>query len=225
MTAKVQGSSVAAVQTQKTQQTAQAEKAAPKAELAAQQKNLDGFVPGRKDDFRHVPGPGPIDIGGLLGKEKPTLEWGDRFNAANLSSELSSKTNALRLAFGEKSETVTREKDGTYRGPEGQPLVQVELDDGNTAYVDPNTNEYYLTNEEPNLFGQVQTLPASPLPEGSQFSNSHFSDSDVKELTQIADTGSPFGHKLPQFPELPPKFPKLPDFEPIPLLNKGPIQG
>ncbi|HZN93705.1 MAG TPA: hypothetical protein VFB81_13430 [Myxococcales bacterium] len=186
MTMKVQGSSVPAVQSQQTQQ------AASRPQPPAQN---GGVVPGGKDDFIQR----PIDIGGLLGKERPTLNWGDRMNAAGLHSSLSSPVNDLRLALGEKTETITRNPDGSYRGPEGQPLVQVKLDDGNTAYVDPNTNKYYLTNEGPNFLGQVATLPAADLPKGSQFSNSHFSGADAKELTQIAKSHNPFGSiKIPR---------------------------
>lgn len=222
MTMKVQGSSVPAAQTKQTAQTAKAQQASQPGQPA----QTNGAVPGGKDEFVR---PGPIDIGGLLGKEKPTLDWGDRFNAAGLSKELSSPTNDLRLALGEKSETITRGSDGTYRGPEGQPLVPVKLDDGNTAYVDPNTNKYYLTDEQPDLFGRVNALPARDLPPGSQFSNSHFSNADVKELTRIAKDGSVFPNWPPQLPhklpEIPRDFPRLPDFKPIPLADKGVING
>jgi len=177
MTMKVQGSSVPAVQSQQTQQA------------ASKPAQDNSPVPGLKDTFTK----GPIDLGALLGRERPTLNWGDRVNAAGLHRELSSPVNDLRLALGKKTETITRDPDGTYRGPEGQPVIQVKLDDGNTAYVDPNTNKMYLTNENPNFLGQVATLPAVDLPKGSQFSNSHFSDADAKELTKIARSHNPFG--------------------------------
>jgi hypothetical protein len=224
MAMKVQGSSVPAVQSQQTQQTAQTAQAA-KAQQA--EPRAQAQVPGARDEFvRHI----PVDPGQLLGRERTTLDFGDRVNAANLSQELSSPTNALRLAFGEQSETIRRDKDGTYRGPEGQPLVEVKLEDGNTAFVDPNTNQFYLSDGQPGLFGTVQALPAQDLPPGSRFSNSHFSDADVKELSRIAKDGSVFGPRWPpqlprELPELPRDFPRLPDFKPIPLANKGVIQG
>ncbi|HEY8208969.1 MAG TPA: hypothetical protein VIG99_15870 [Myxococcaceae bacterium] len=186
MAVKVQGSAVPTVQTQQAQQTRQA----PQAQVVSPRDAASGLATGQRDSFE---GRLPPDLGGILKKPQVTLGFGDRMNAVGLSDALSSPTNDLRLAFGKKSETITRDPNGTYRGPEGQPLVPVKLKDGNTAYVDPNTNKYYLTDEQPGKNGTVHALPARDLPKGSQFSNSHFSDADVKELGKIANGGSPFG--------------------------------
>ncbi|HVE82118.1 MAG TPA: hypothetical protein VND93_04700 [Myxococcales bacterium] len=62
----------------------------------------------------------------------------------------------------------------------------------------------------------MHTLPASDLPKGSQFSNSYFSDADVKQLGDCARSGSPFGtiewpvpHPIP-FPHGPVEVPQGP---------------
>jgi len=221
MAMKVQGSSVPAVQSQQAQSTQQTQLG-----QQAQSALRSGEMPGGKDVFTTTTQP-PPDLRRLLGSEKPTLSFGDRFNAMGLKEALSSPLNALRLAVGEKSETITRDLDGTYRGPEGQPLVQVKLADGNTAYVDPNTNKYYLTDEKPDVFGQVRTLPAADLPKGAQFSNSHFSDADVKELTRIANGGSPFGPDWRPRLDLPLHRPDRPGldnlWDAIPVPNRDPI--
>jgi len=223
MAIKVQGSSVPAVQSEQAQSTQQT----PFSQQA-QSAQRNSVVPYGKDVFiTQAPQP-PPDLRRLIGPEKPTLNFGDRFNAMGLKEALSSPLNALRLAVGEKSETITRDLNGTYRGPEGQPLVQVKLADGNTAYVDPNTNKYYLTDEKPDAFGQVRTLPAANLPEGAQFSNSHFSDADVKELTRIANGGSPFppdwGRPPRDIPFHRPDRPGLDNlWDAIPVPNRDPI--
>lgn len=193
MAIKVQGSAVPTVQAPQAQQTRQ---------VVSPRDPASGLPTGTRDEFVHL----PPDLGGILRpKDKVTLSFGDRVNATGLSGALSSPFNDLRLAFGKKSETITRDANGVYRGPEGQPLVQVRLKDGNYAYVDPNTNKYYLTNERPGRDGTVHALPARDLPQGSQFSNSYFGDADVKELTRLANGGSIFPPiKWPVDPVWPP---------------------
>jgi hypothetical protein len=139
-----------------------------------------------------------------LGRPGETMDFGDRKNAADLKDTLSSPLNQVRVQLGEKDETITRGKDGSYTGPNGEPLAQVKLNDGTTAYVDPNTNQYYLTDDSPNLLGRVQATGPYPLPADAQFSNSHFSEADVKGIQRHAASGSVFdfpSHKFP-FPPI-----------------------
>jgi len=189
MAVKVQGSTVPTIQAQQFQQDHS---------IVSPRDPASGLPTGKRvqDEF----------VGGILQpKDKVSLTFGDRVNASGLSKALSSPLNDLRLAFGKKTETITRDANGTYRGPEGQPLVPVKLEDGKTAYVDPNTNQHYLTDEQPDCHGIVHALPARDLPEGSQFSNSYFGDADVKELTRIANGGS-----IINFPPPPPiKWPPV----------------
>ncbi|HYV44541.1 MAG TPA: hypothetical protein VFA20_06740 [Myxococcaceae bacterium] len=204
MAVKVQGSAVPTVQTQQLQQDHQ---------IVSPRDPASGLPTGKRvrDEFVHL----PPDLGGVLQpKGKVSLSFGDRVNASGLSKALSSPINDLRLAFGKKTETITRDANGTYRGPEGQPLVPVKLDNGKTAYVDPNTNKYYLTDEQPDCHGRVHALPAQDLPKGSRFSNSYFGDADVKELTRIANGGS-----IINFPPPPPI--KWPPVRPDPILMAG----
>lgn len=152
-------------------------------------------------------------IGPIGGGEKPTLGLGDRFNAGRLHQTLSNPwKNWMTLnSPNVPNATVTRGADGVVRGPEGQPLVQVKLDDGNTAYVDPNTNKYYLgTGSE--FFGRIQTKGPLDLPPGSRFSNSHFSDADARQLSR--DASNHFG-RLPPWIGRPP-MPPLPFPRPLP---------
>ncbi|MBI3181755.1 MAG: hypothetical protein HYZ28_06395 [Myxococcales bacterium] len=125
-----------------------------------------------------------------------TLKWSDRLTARRLSDVLSRKSplmDTMRMALG-KDVKLTTGKDGVVRGPEGEPLVKVQLKNGKTAYVDPNTNQYYLAPALPRgwfpLGGSGQTIQAKgpfTLPPEAQFSNSHFSDADVKTLTRDAN--------------------------------------
>lgn len=191
------------------------------------------------------PGPGGGDIGRILqqlmqliqqllggigpigGGEQPTLSLGDRFTAGRLHQTLS---NPLRNWMtlnnpNVPNATVTRGADGVVRGPEGQPLVQVQLDDGNTAYVDPNTNKYYLgTGSE--FFGRIQTKGPLELPPGARFSNSHFSDADAKQLTR--DAANHFGHLPPWIGRPPLPFPRPLPVEPQPFprfpVDKLPVE-
>lgn len=120
--------------------------------------------------------------------EKPTLNLGDRLNATRLPGalqrSLSGIVGALRLANAPDA-TLRRGKDGSMVGPEGQPLVAVQLKDGKTAYVDPNTNQYYVDENKIAYFRQPDSIRVKgpmDLPKDVQFSNSHFSDADCRQL-------------------------------------------
>lgn len=205
----------APAQTPKTTET-QTEKAQGAAPSTASAEKSAGSLQDRlqKDGFEGIVKGGCFPpIGGRPGE---TLDLGDRMNATGLTEQLSSPFNQVRVQLGEKDETITRGKDGSYKGPNGEPVAQVRLDDGTTAYVDPNTNQYYLTDETPNLFGQVQATGPHQLPEGAEFSNSHFSDADVKAVQRHAASGSPFDHK--PFP-----WPPIDRFPPIKELPRLPI--
>jgi hypothetical protein len=156
-----------------------------------------------------------------IGRPGETMTFGDRQNAAGLQDALSSPINRIRVAMGEKDETITRNKDGSYSGPNGEPLAEVKLNDGTTAYVDPNTNKYYLTDDKVNPFtGEVQATGPYDLPKGSEFSNSHFSEADVKAVQRHAASGSVFDFpKFPFPPKDPIELPKLPpiDFPKLPI--------
>jgi hypothetical protein len=202
---------------------AQTQKAAETSPTSA---NAAGDQAGALRDRLHGDGFEGIVKGGCLppfgGRPGETLSFGDRKNAADLKETLSSPINQLRVQMGEKDETITRNPDGTYSGPNGEPLAQVKLNDGTTAYVDPNTNKYYLTDEKVNPFtGQVQATGPYDLPADAQFSNSHFSEADVKGIQRHAATGSPFDVKpWPPFEPRPIPFPGLP-IEPKPLPFPG----
>jgi len=108
-----------------------------------------------------------------------------------------------------------------WQGPEGQPLAKVKLEDGTTAYVDPNTNKYYLTDEQ-DFFGQVHAAGPLDLPEGAQFSNSYFSDADVRSIEKDAKGGS----WLPQPGPIPFPLPRpFPPIDPMPLPRPIPFDG
>ena len=118
--------------------------------------------------------------------EKPTLSISDKFNAMTLGRELSTPAVRFREAATRQTSTVTFGPNGP-RGPEGQPLVTVRRGK-DTLYVDPNTNQYYVAQPtlRDRLTGQCTCKGPMPLPEGAQFSNSHFSDADCRELTRWA---------------------------------------
>ncbi len=129
-----------------------------------------------------------------------TLNLGDRLNATRLDDALSGPLVRMREALAKAgTATVRRGLDGQVRGPEGQPLATVRTKDGRTLYVDPNTNQYYVA--QPRPFGLKSQLGSETvrgpyeLPKDAQFSNSHFSDADVRELTRLARGGSVFEHK------------------------------
>ena len=123
------------------------------------------------------------------GKPRPgevTLSKKDRANAKDLYP-------ALSRANPKGGEAVTlKAKDGVVRGPEGQPLVRVSLGANKTAYVDPNTNKYYLAGRQP----VFRLMPGAPmpiftrgpfdLPAKAKFSDAKFSVADVQALTKLA---------------------------------------
>jgi hypothetical protein len=126
---------------------------------------------------------------------KVTLSLTDRFTAARLPAalqkDLSGLSGMMQLRTAPDA-TLHRAKDGSMVGPEGQPLVPVKLEGGKTAYVDPNTNQYYV--DEGKLAslrmpGSVRVKGPMPLPEGAEFSNSHFSTADCRELARTARDG------------------------------------
>jgi len=214
MTMKVQGSSAAAVQTTQNTQSAQSSQSSQPS-TSARTSEAPGSARARPDDLSRLPRP---DFDKHLGWKPAGLDWGDRFTAADLHKSLSNPLNDRLLQAGQKSETITRDQNGIYRGPNGQPLVPVRLDDGNTAYVDPNTNRYYLTNEQPGKDGSVRALPAIDLPKDAQFSNRYFNDQDARDLTQIAQDHSIFPHRpqpLP-WPDRPAPSPFPPSVRPQP---------
>ena len=117
-----------------------------------------------------------------------TLNKKDRANAKDLAQQL----RDARPKQGGEVEFL-RTQDGITRGPEGQPLVRVSLPNGRSAYVDPNTNQYYLSVRSPIVFRLVPgaTPPVAvkgpyTLPQSARFTNSHFSDADVRALTALA---------------------------------------
>jgi hypothetical protein len=165
---------------------------------------MEKVVRSRDDFFRPIaPPPDWIKKIDLSKLERVTLSKADRKTADGLSEALSGPKEALRRYFADAPEaTLRRGKDGIVRGPEGQPLVEVKLKNGQTAYVDPNTNQYWVSEPNKRMFspdGKVMgcfPVPSSvngidttgpyPLPEGAEFSNSHFSDADVRALTREA---------------------------------------
>ena len=113
---------------------------------------------------------------------------------------------------------LSRDKGGVMRGPDGQPLAKVALDDGTTAYVDPNTNQYYLTDER-EILGHTNAMGPLDLPEGSQFSNTYFSDADVRSIERAGNGG---GWPFPHPPINPLPWPPRPS--PFPTDPWGPIK-
>jgi hypothetical protein len=122
-----------------------------------------------------------------------TLSLEDRLNARGLRSSLerrlSGVAGAVQLAKAPEA-TLRRGLNGQMLGPEGQPLATVRLANGRTAYVDPNTNQYYVAEKNPlALFkapGSVRVRGPLPLPADAEFSNSHFSAADVAAIGKIA---------------------------------------
>lgn len=139
-------------------------------------------------------------------KERVTLSLGDRANAwgvkGGLEKALGGLGGAIALSRAPKS-TVKVGLDGTATGPEGQPLVTVRLSNGRTAYVDPNTNQYYVASQQQGgklFFGAKDVRGPIALPKDLEFSNSHFSAADCKQLSLDANR-PPF--RRPQFPTFP----------------------
>jgi len=180
----------------------------------------DGFEPGKKiiDCFPPFP-PQPKD----------TLSLRDHITASKLPESLSNPLNKVLLEKGEKDVQLSRDANGVMRDPEGAPLAKVQLKDGTTAYVSSNTNQYYLTDER-EVFGRTNALGPLDIPENSKFSNSYFSDADVKSIERAARGNDwPFPRPpidpLP-YPPRPFPFPvdPLPFPRPIPDDWFGPIK-
>ena len=137
----------------------------------------------------HIPGqPGP----------KATVSLRDEFTANRLPGSLSSlKTRLTEALHPGKPTTITFDpQTGAARGPDGQPLIKVKRGD-QALYVDPNTNQYYVAQpQNPNIHyvrmpTQTQATGPYPLPPDVQFSNSYFTDADVRKLNWDV-THSPF---------------------------------
>ncbi len=130
---------------------------------------------------------------------KETLSIGDRLNAmglrGDLSRELSSLSGKVKLMMAPE-QTLRRGPNGQVLGPEGQPLATVRLANGQTAYVDPNTNQYYVAEKSPFINfkapGTVTVRGPLALPKGAEFSNSHFSEADVAAITRLANGKGPW---------------------------------
>lgn len=128
----------------------------------------------------HIPGqPGP----------KTTVSLRDEFTANRLTGSLSSLKTRLKEALhpGQQATITFDPQTGAARGPDGQPLIKVKRGD-QSLYVDPNTNQYYVAKpQNPNIqyFRMpTQTEATGPysLPPDVQFSNSYFTDADVRKL-------------------------------------------
>jgi hypothetical protein len=115
-----------------------------------------------------------------------TLSIGDRLNASRLQKAMNGKLLPVSESLAKAPSTqVSTGRDGTVRGPEGQPLIPMKRDNGQKVYVDPNTNQYYVGSPAMNFKkGQTESVRGPyALPSHVQFSNSHFSDADVHALT------------------------------------------
>lgn len=177
--------------------------------VAVQRRRAEGEKPARgvsktvsvsSDCFAPAPDKKlyPIDPLPPCFPPKVTLSAADRKTATRLAQAI----NAPQLR-PVHSGSVTIRNGAPPRGPEGEPMVQVSLGGGRLAFVDPNTNKYYLA-KDPNYRGggastamYALTFNANgpyTLPKGARFSNSHFSDADACELTNLANRGY---HALP----------------------------
>lgn len=113
------------------------------------------------------------------------LSQHDDQTAGGLSQSLSNPLlDALLKALPEIPEaTVTKFPSEPPRGPDGQPLVEVHLKDGSTAYVDPNTNQYYLEEKSGGPFGDTTCKGPLDLPPDAQFDpEKYYTDADVRLL-------------------------------------------
>ncbi|MER2564486.1 MAG: hypothetical protein ABTQ32_27395 [Myxococcaceae bacterium] len=113
--------------------------------------------------------------------------------SSSLEKQLSSPGGQAQVSTA-KETTLPRGVRGEVVGPEGQPLATVRLKDGRTAYVDPNTNQYYLAEQPtfgPKYGGSVKVKGPLPLPADAEFSNSHFSKADVNAIGTIANSHPP----------------------------------
>jgi len=180
----------------------------------------DEFVQGKPDQKKIIDCFPPFPP-----QPKDTMGLKDHFTASRLPETLSNPLNKAILELGKKDVELSRDDQGVWRGPEGQPLAKVKLEDGTTAYVDPNTNKYYLTDEK-DFFGQVNAAGPLDLPRGAQFSNSYFSDADVRSIEKDAKGGSWLPHPGPIPLPLPHPLPRpFPPIEPMPLPLPLPFDG
>lgn len=153
-----------------------------------------------------------------------SLSQEDRLTSSKLPMALSNPLNKALLEAGTKDVVLSRDIMGTMRGPEGQPLAKVWLNDGTTAFVDPNTNRYYLT-DEGETYGRTNAMGPLDLPEGSKFSNSYFTDPEVRGVEQLTQVWAP----PPPGPMDPVPAPRNPGpLPPLPLplpepRNTGPL--
>jgi len=180
-----------------------------------EQRPVDPSTPGIIDCIPPYPYPYPPD----------SLSLEDRSTAMELPMGLSNPLHKALLEEGNKDVVLSRDVTGMMRGPEGQPLAHVWLNDGTQAYVDPNTNHYYLT-DEGETYGRTNALGPLDLPEGLKFSNSYFSDPEVRSIQRMAQPGGwPFPGPVDPLP-LPPRPEPFPDnpgpLPPLPLPLPGP---
>ena len=114
------------------------------------------------------------------------MTGGDVANAQDLANRIEPPDGFWVLPSGPQTNPVTFKQGDVPRGPEGQPLALVHLPSGRTAFVNPNTNQYYLTDQTAfPANGTIKTWKLN-LPPDAQFSNSHFSDADVRYIQRLA---------------------------------------
>jgi hypothetical protein len=129
--------------------------------------------------------------------ERPTLGPRDRQTASKLTKALESPFNRMRVDLGKSNQVLKYDqKSGVWRSPQGQPLVNVQLKNGITAYVDPSSNRYYLAKEGkasiPFIGGpRLNAHGPLSLPQGTRFSGDQFSVADAKMLSNIANGRRP----------------------------------
>ena len=129
------------------------------------------------------------ELGGIARGDREPLYWQDREVAQNLHSVLSREAIPLGDRFL-PVQLLGRGENGELRGPQGQPLMSVRLDDGREAYVDPNTNQYYLGGPSANPFA-IEARGPLPLPPGARFTNSYFNEGEVLALSRLANRPQP----------------------------------
>lgn len=155
-----------------------------------------------------------------------SLSQEDRLTSSKLPMALANPLNKALLEAGTKDVVLSRDIMGTMRGPEGQPLAKVWLNDGTTAFVDPNTNRYYLT-DEGESYGRTNAMGPLDLPEGSKFSNSYFTDPEVRAVEQLSQAwdlppGPMDPLPLPRNTGPLPPLPRIPEDWVGPIMNLDP---
>ncbi len=118
-----------------------------------------------------------------------TLTLKDRLNVSDLKTALAKPTLAERFDDKGRTAQLSYGKDGTVLGPEGQPLITTRRADGTKVYVDPNTNQYYVGDNRLYIRRPDHESVKGPyaLPPDAQFTNSHFSTADVRELQSLVN--------------------------------------